>query len=406
MGSNLRIGILTSIITAALVYVVLEWRSPPLVPETVSSETRDPDRSPSPPVQATPASVGPVTPLLTPSDLISAQSADEQNNIDIYRKYSQSVVNVASRTYSYNFFLQAVPAEGIGSGFVIDDGLIVTNYHVIQSPDAELEVTLWDQSRHPATVVGVDPNNDVALLRVDSPDTRWVPLPMGTTQGLQVGQKVLAIGNPFGLGHSLTTGIISSLGRAIQAPVESRQVIIEGIIQTDAAINQGNSGGPLLNTDGELIGINTAMMSDATGIGFAVPVDTVRRVTGDLLTYGRVRRAYLGLDGAGLSQFPGLAEALQLGTETGVMTFATSPGGPAAEAGVRGPDRQVRYSNFIVPVGGDIIVSLDGRTIRSSTDIGSALEAHRPGDRVPMRVVRDGQELELEITLQEEPVLR
>jgi len=407
MTSSLRVGILSSIITAALVYVVLESRQPPPAPDSQVLQADLPNVAyASPPNVMEATTPPPRLPVERPPDL-KIQISDEQNNTEIYRKYSRSVVNVASRTYTYNFFLQAVPAEGVGSGVVIDnDGHIVTNYHVIQNANAEIEVKLWNQSRYRATVVGTDPNNDLALIRVDAPDIDWVPLPLGTTQGLQVGQKVLAIGNPFGLSGTLSTGIISSLGRSLQIPVQRGPGVIEGIIQTDAAINQGNSGGPMLNTDGKLIGINTAIVSGATGIGFAIPVETVKRVTSDLLTYGRVRRVYLGVQSVSLSDLPGLGEQLGLGTETGVLIVALIPASPATDAGLRGPTSQVRYGNYIVRVGGDVVASIDGRTIRSSTDIGLALEPHRPGDQVAVTIFRDGQELDLQVTLQEEAVLQ
>ena len=410
MGSNLKTGILSGIIVTALVYVALEWK--PL------GATSEPDLSTAAPPEITFAApqepvafLPPEVPAPPEPDESSAgddpQDPDERNNIEIYRRYSRSVVNVASRTYSYDFFLRAMPADGFGSGVVIDDeGHIVTNYHVIQNANAQIEVTLADQSRHGATVVGADPNNDLALIHVDAPDLEWVPLPMGTTRGLQVGQKVLAIGNPFGLDRTMTSGIISSLGRSIEAPVQSRRIVIDGIIQTDAAINRGNSGGPLLNTRGELIGINTAIVSQATGIGFAVPVETVRRVTNDLMAYGRVRRAYLGISAFGLAELGDLVNALPLGTDSGLLLVNLVPGGPAHEAGLRGADRQIQVGNALIAVGGDVIVSLDGRAIRTTTDISSALESHRPGEVVPITIIRDGEEMELQITLQEEPVMQ
>lgn len=402
MASNLRVGILSSVIAAALVYVVLQWR--PLDSAAVSPPSPAlPEVTFAAPPEVVATSVAEPVRASVPNG--PQYDSDEQNNIEVYRRYSRSVVNVASTAYSYDFFLRVVPESGFGSGVVIDDkGHIVTNYHVVQNADAQIEVTLSDQSRHPAAIVGVDPNNDLALIRVDATEVEWVPLPMGTTRGLQVGQKVLAIGNPFGLDRTLTTGIISSLGRSIEAPVQRRQVVIEGVIQTDAAINAGNSGGPLLNTQGELIGINTAIVSGATGIGFAIPVDTVRRVASDLLAYGRVRRVYLGISAINLSNLGSLVERLGLGADSGVLLATLTPGGPAAEAGLRGATQQVRYGNFLIPVGGDIVVSLDGRAIRTLTDIASALESHRPGDVVPIRVFRGGQELELKVELQEEPV--
>ena len=407
MTTNVRVGILSSIITAALVYVVLDSKPPQSLNDTIGQESTLPGVTLVAPSESIEASVPVPNPIAERSLDLDIAASDEQNNIDIYRKYSRSVVNVASRTYTYNLFLQAIPAEGFGSGVVIDnDGHIVTNFHVIQNANAEIYVTLWDQSQHPATVVGADPNNDLALIRIDAYDTDWVSLPMGTTQGLQVGQKVLAIGNPFGLERTMSTGIISSLGRSIQAPVQRTQVIIEGIIQTDAAINQGNSGGPLLNTKGELIGINTAIVSGATGIGFAIPVETVKRVSSDLLTYGRVRRVYLGIQGVSLSDLPNFGEQAGLGTETGVLIISLVPGSPAAVAGLHGPTTQIRYGNYIVPIGGDVLVSIDGQTIQTSTDIGSSLEHLRPGNQVPVMVFRNGQELEVWITLQEETELQ
>ena len=411
MGPRARVAILSSIITAALVYAVLEWRSGAAASAGTAAEDSNPGITFAAPFEPVPAAASEPPPPRPAAVSEDGPDGDERNNIEIYRRYSRSVVNVASTTYSYTFFFSAVPETGFGSGVVIDDeGHIVTNYHVIQDANAELVVTLADRSRHGAVVVGVDPRNDLALIRVDAGDVNWVPLPMGTTRGLQVGRKVLAIGNPFGLDRTLTTGIVSSLSRAIAAPVADRDIIIEGVIQTDAAINQGNSGGPLLDTDGELIGINTAIVSGATGIGFAIPVETVRRVTGDLLTYGRVRRAYLGID----PYSPSLAalgsqvvRALGLGTDSGVLVTGLAPGGPAEAAGIRGPTQLVRTRwGFDILIGGDVIVSLDERDIRGVADISAALEARRPGDVVPITVVRDGARVELEIELQEEPVAR
>ena len=411
MGSNLKTGILSGIIVTALVYVALEWKPLGATSEPDLSTIAPPEitfAAPQEPVAFLP----PEVPAPPQPDESSASDdpldSDEQNNIEIYRRYSRSVVNVASRTYYfYGNRYPTVPADGFGSGVVIDDeGHIVTNYHVIQNANAQIEVTLADQSRHEATVVGVDPNNDLALIHVDVPNMEWVPVPMGTTRGLQVGQKVLAIGNPFGLDRTMTSGIISSLGRSIEAPVQSRRIVIDGIIQTDAAINRGNSGGPLLNTRGELIGINTAIVSEATGIGFAVPVETVRRVTNDLMAYGRVRRVYLGIQGFALAELGDLVNALQLGTDSGVLLVNLVSGSPAHEAGLRGADRQIQVGNALIAVGGDVIVSLDGRAIRTITDISSALESHRPDAVVPITIIRDGEEMELQITLQEEPVMQ
>src|SRR5437762_2293684 len=258
MKNVIKVALLTSIITSALVYVILEWR--PLRPESAQS----PDVS----LASTRTSAPGAAPA--PADFTN----DERNNIDIYEKYGKGVVNITTTTLEYDFFLRPVPMEsGTGSGAIIDtQGHIVTNFHVVRDAQ-QLEVTLPDKTKHNAKVIGADPNNDLAVIQIDAPKEKFTPIPLGTSAGLQVGQKVLAIGNPYGLERTLTTGIISSLGRSIQA--ENGRVI-EDIIQTDAAINPGNSGGPLLNSSGEIIGINTAFHSPSSGgnigIGFAIPV--------------------------------------------------------------------------------------------------------------------------------------
>ena len=395
MNQGLRIALLTSLITTALVYVILEWR--PLRPEPIRTEPVDtviPDVALAAPA---PSPVSP-TPLLH-----TETSPDELNNIEIYRKYSPGVVNITSTILTYDFFLRPIPESGSGSGVIADtDGNIVTNYHVIEGA-RQLEVTLWDQSRYEARVVGADPSNDIAVIHIDAPSQDLVPIPLGTTEGLQVGQKVLAIGNPFGLDGTLTTGIISSLGRSIQA---SNGRIIEGVVQTDAAINPGNSGGPLLNSRGEVIGINTAIVSPSNsgnvGIGFAVPVETVRRVTNDLITFGRVRRVFMGFGGLDLTRLGRLVEALNLGTESGVLIVSIQPNSPAANGGLVGPSRDVRVGNYRIPAGGDVIVEIDGRSVSTVTEISTILEQHRPGDQISVTVVRDRERLDVRLTLLEE----
>ncbi len=395
MNYGLRIAVLTSIITTALVYVILEWR--PLRPEPISTvpvETATPDTT----------LAAPISPSVTSTPLQHTElSGDELNNVEIYRKYSPGVVNITSTILTYDFFLRPIPESGSGSGVIADaEGNVVTNYHVIEGA-RQLEVTLWDQSRYEARVVGTDPSNDIAVIQIDAAGQDLVPIPMGSTEGLEVGQKVLAIGNPFGLDGTLTTGIISSLGRSIQA---TNGRIIEGIVQTDAAINPGNSGGPLLNTRGEVIGINTAIVSPSNagnvGIGFAVPVETVRRVTNDLITYGRVRRVFMGFSGLDLARLGGLVEALNLGTESGVLIVGIQPGSPADTGGLLGPTRDVRVGNTRIPVGGDVIVEIDGRSVTTVPEVSAILEQHRPGDQITVTVVRDRGRLDVRLTLLEE----
>src|SRR4029077_7373805 len=263
----------------------------------------------------------------------------ETENINIYKQASPAVANIVTRTVEYDFFFNPVPVEGAGSGFLIDtDGHILTNYHVVQGAQT-IEVTLGDQSRFKAKVIGGDSRNDIALVKIDPKGRKLMPLQLGDSRNLLVGQRVLAIGNPFGFQSTLTTGIVSSLGRTVQT---SESTFIDEAIQTDAAINRGNSGGPLLNSHGEVIGINSAIYSPsgtAAGIGFAIPIGTARRVAEDLITKGRVIRASLGIEGRTL--WPGLAEALNLPVQQGLLVEQVSPGGPAAKAGVRGGNKAV-----------------------------------------------------------------
>jgi putative serine protease PepD len=296
--------------------------------------------------------------------------------------------------------------SGTGSGAIIDtEGHIITNFHVIEGA-RRLEVTLADKTKHAAQIVGRDPNNDLAVIKINVPANRLTPIPLGTSNGLQVGQKVLAIGNPYGLERTLTTGIISSLGRSIQA---QNGRIIDGIIQTDAAINPGNSGGPLLNSQGQIIGINTAILSPSgtsAGIGFAIPADTVRRITADLITLGYVRRPYLGLTNGGalaLTDVPWLARELGLETDRGLLVMGVQPNGPAARAGIRGPSRQIIVGNYEIPVGGDVILGFEGKEVNSIQELASEIDRHKPGDRVTLKILRNNQAMDIQVALDEAP---
>jgi S1-C subfamily serine protease len=390
MKNLIKVAFFSSILTAAMVYVILEWR--PLRSEL----SRPPEVS-----WASPTSTA------APERAVAGLTDDERNNIDIYQKYSQGVVNVTSTSVACcDFLLRPVPQSGMGSGAIIDTaGHIVTNYHVIR--DAELlEVTLPNKTKHKARVVGADPNNDLAVIQIDAP-RGLVPIPMGTSKGLLVGQKVLAIGNPFGLDRTMTTGIISALGRSIQA---ENGRIIDDIIQTDASINHGNSGGPLLNNEGQIIGINAAILSpnDAGnyGIGFAIPADTVHRITDEILRLGYVRHAYIGIakEGTGdLEDNPGLAKALGLDTDHGVLIIALPPGGPLQRAGIREANRRVRVGRYVVPTGGDVILAINGKNVNSFLELASEVDRYKPGDRVTVTVLRDDRKLDVPITLEEAP---
>src|ERR1700690_3440305 len=264
----------------------------------------------------------------------------ESENVRIYHQAAPAVANIVTKTVEYDFFYNAVPVEGAGSGFVIDPaGHILTNYHVIENART-IEVTLGDQTRYKATYIGADQRNDIALIKIEAPGKKLAALPLGDSRNLQVGQRVLAIGNPFGFQSTLTTGVVSALGRTVQT---SDTAFIDEAIQTDAAINRGNSGGPLMNSHGEVIGINSAIYTPSgttAGIGFAIPINTARRVADELITKGRVRRAVLGIQGREI--WPDLAQALSLPVQHGLLIETVMPGGPAARAGIRGGNRSVR----------------------------------------------------------------
>src|SRR5262245_49439000 len=389
MKNIIKAAFLSSIITAALVYGILEWK--PLRSEM----SRPPEVS----WASTPGTTAP-PPAAGATD-------DEKINIDIYQRYSPGVVNITTTTLAYDFFLRPVPMEsGTGSGAVLDtDGHIVTNHHVIEGA-RRLEVTLWDKSKYSATVVGDDPNHDLAVIKINAPKDRLKPIPLGTSKSLQVGQKVLAIGNPYGLERTLTTGIISAVGRAIQSEDDR---IFDDVIQTDAAINHGNSGGPLLNSNGEIIGINFTIYSPTSqggsiGIGFAIPADTVRNITSNLIKLGYVPRPWLGVvQGIDLSDSPMIAEALRLPTDHGLMVARLQPGGPADRAGIRGASDMIVIGNYRVPVGGDIIVGIEGREVRTRAELNSAIDKFKPGDRITVALVRGGRRTDVTVTLLEAP---
>ena len=260
--------------------------------------------------------------------------AMKRSYVKIYSQAAPAVANIVTRTLEYDVFMDPVPVEGAGSGFVIDPrGYILTNFHVVQGAQA-ISVTLGDRSHYDAKFIGADERNDIALIKIDPKDRKLAALTMGDSDNLQVGQRVLAIGNPFGFQSTLTTGVVSALGRTVQT---GQTTVIDGAIQTDAAINQGNSGGPLLNSHGEVIGINSAIYTPSgttAGIGFAIPISTAKQIAHDLITEGRVRRASMGVEARVLS--PAVAEALHLPVNEGLMVERVNPGGPADKAGLHG----------------------------------------------------------------------
>jgi S1-C subfamily serine protease len=295
--------------------------------------------------------------------------------------------------------MDPVPVEGAGSGFVIDArGYILTNFHVVQEAQS-IEVVLGDQSRYPAKFIGADQRNDVALVKIDPKGKHLVALPLGDSGALQVGQKVLAIGNPFGFQSTLTTGVVSALGRTVQT---SQTTFIDEAIQTDAAINRGNSGGPLINSHGEVIGINSAIYTPSgttAGIGFAIPINTAKNIANDLITDGRVHRAFLGVETLQVSAW--LGEALDLPVKEGLLVERATKGGPAAGAGIQGGNRVAEAGMRRIAIGGDVIVAIDSQKVASQLDVNLVLNHKRPGDNVTVTVYRGGKKMDIPVKLGE-----
>lgn len=337
--------------------------------------------------------------IFNTSDDLSNYSESERENIAIYERLNSAVVNITTETMAINWFLEPVPQEGSsGSGSIIDRrGFILTNHHVIQNAH-RVFINLADGSQFEGTVVGVDPENDIAVLKFDPPaGMELQTINYGDSDSLRVGQKVLAIGNPFALERTLTVGIVSGLGRPIQT---SRNRIIRDMIQTDASINPGNSGGPLLDTQGRMIGINTMIYSPSggsVGIGFAVPVNTARRVVNEIMLHGRVRRGWI--DATVVQLFPNLVRHARLPVNSGLLVSRTRRGGLAEKAGLRQGTEPVQYGRSVIYLGGDIITSVNGLKTNTLADLYSSLEASRPGDTVSVEIIRGGQPVALQITL-------
>jgi len=329
----------------------------------------------------------------------AALSTDESINVRIYRQASAAVANILTKATEYDFFMDPVPVEGAGSGFVIDPrGYILTNFHVVEGAQS-IEVVLGDQSHHAAKFIGADQRNDVALIKIDPKGKKLITLSLGDSSALQVGQKVLAIGNPFGFQSTLTTGIVSALGRTVQT---SQTTFIDEAIQTDAAINRGNSGGPLINSHGEVIGINSAIYTPTgttAGIGFAIPINTAKSIANDLITDGRVHRAFLGVETLPVGGW--LGEALDLPVQEGLLVEVATPRGPAAVAGIRGGDRLVQAGMRRIHIGGDVIVAIDGQKVAGQLDVNVVLNHKRPGDTVNVSVYRGGKKMDIPVKLGE-----
>src|SRR5450432_1825348 len=343
--------------------------------------------------------IGASSPLeLTEAHAQPAYDAEELGNIQVYKRALPSVVNITSTAVAYDFFYQPGPQQGQGSGFILDkSGHVLTNYHVIADAQ-QIEVTLSDKHKYKATIVGKDVGHDLALLHIDAPNL--VPAVLSESKDLIVGQKVYAIGNPFGLSGTMTTGIISAI-RSIHGP---QGAPIENAIQTDAAINPGNSGGPLLNSRAEVIGINSLIATNpnqdveqSAGIGFAIPIDTAKAVLTDFAKYGRVRRPSLGI--VSLPIEPDLAQQMSLAADYGVLVQRVLPGGGAERAGLRGGNQQAYLGNIPISLGGDLIVAIDDQEVTSGQDINDVMNRHEAGDTVTVTFYRGRKKMTARVTL-------
>lgn len=323
---------------------------------------------------------------------------EEQNNITVYRKVIPTVVNITSTAVAFDFFYGAVPQQGQGSGFIIDNnGHILTNHHVIADA-RQVEVTLWNKKKYRADLIGADRQKDLAVLQISARNLAFATL--GDSKALEVGQKVYAIGNPFGLSGTMTRGIISSI-RSVRGPEGNA---IDQAIQTDAAINPGNSGGPLLNSRGEVIGINSMILTggaeQSAGVGFAIPINSAKAVLNDLVQFGRVRRPSLGIAGL-LPIGPELADEMGLAADAGVLIQQVVPGGAADRSGLRGGRERAYLGNTPIYIGGDLIVQIDDQDIETPQDIQNVLDTHHAGDSVKVIVYRGKQRLSFNVTLEE-----
>jgi len=372
---------------------------PPPAPTRVERPTQPPAG------QAPPVAPLPVAPL---PDEGAAANALEAQVIAVYETVGSAVVNITNRGIAYDMFMQPVPQEGSGSGFIIDrQGHIVTNYHVIEGAD-QILVNMADGQDYEAVLVGSDPANDLAVIRIDAAGDLPEPLVLADSDALRVGQFVVAIGNPFGLEQTLTTGVISALGRIIQSPEDNR--FIGEAIQTDAAINPGNSGGPLLDLTGRVIGVNSQIISPSrasAGIGFAVSANTVRRVVPELIARGYYPHPWLGTYMLPLTSTAAQAfreAGMDLPVDEGLYVVEVVSGGPAERAGMLGGSRLVRFGQVQIPLDGDVIVAIDGEPVVNFQNLTVYLEGQTVvGQTVSVTVFRDGQKQTLQVILEERP---
>ncbi len=345
------------------------------------------------------------TPQPPPAAISSADGDSEQRLIRLYRAAGPMVVNITTQVMRPDFFFGNVPESGSGSGFVWDDqGHILTNYHVIQDAQS-IVVAFADDLAMPAEVVGSDPANDLAVLKVDSLPQGVQPLPLGDSAALEVGQVAVAIGNPFGqFKRTLTAGIISALDRTVQFDDGK---VLRGVIQTDAAINRGNSGGPLLDSSGRVIGITSAIYSPSgvnSGVGLAIPINKAKRVVPVLIQSGHFRHPWLGIEQLGYALTPALAQALDLPVKEGLLIAQLYRDSPAQQAGLRGATDEKIVGNRRWMVGGDIVTAIDGVPLRSWDDLDAHLqERTEVGQTVKLDLLRNGKAMQLQMVVGEEP---
>jgi S1-C subfamily serine protease len=332
---------------------------------------------------------------LTNASAAPAYDTEEQQNIGVYKKALPSVVNITSTEVAFDFFYGPVPQEGQGSGFILTkDGLILTNNHVIGNAQ-RVEASLSDKKKYKAKVLARDPNHDLALIKIEAPNL--TPVTLSDSRSLVVGQRVYAIGNPFGLNGTMTRGIISAI-RSVRSP---NGAPIEDAIQTDAAVNPGNSGGPLLNSRGDVIGITTMIASNgadqSSGIGFAIPINTARAILDDYAKYGYIRRPTLDIVTLPIS--PNIADQIGLAADYGVLIERVLPGGAADKAGLHGGTVKRYMGNTPIMLGGDLIIAMDGDDITSPQDLAEAMNSHRSGDVVTLTVFRGRRKMDVKVTL-------
>ncbi|XZE32611.1 S1C family serine protease [Pirellulaceae bacterium SH501] len=368
------------------------------IPEFAAPEFAAPAYGAAPSNGSSNGSVPPPAPLpigIDMGDGFYAMTAEEALNVSVYDRANRSVVNISTTSLRPESLLVSMEVEGNGSGVIMDKrGLVLTNYHVI-SGSQKVTVTLFNGDAYPASLVGQDADNDLAVLQINAPETSLFPIAWGDSSNLRVGQHVVAIGNPFGFERTMTTGIISSLNRQIRSKTKQQ---IHSVIQIDAALNQGNSGGPLLNSRAELIGLNTAIATrsgDNAGIGFAIPVNTIKRVVSQLLVHGKVIRPTIGI----LQVFE---------TDRGLLVVNLTPGGPAERAGMRG-SKLARRKNRVGLLQveqevvdhsqSDLIIGIDGQKVKRSDDLLGVIESKRPGDQIVLTVIREGETMQIPITL-------